>query len=501
MYRSTVGRRWPVAVALTVTIGLLATMAVDQVAIRPAEAADAPADAPAGFVYRQGRSLMLDGRPYRYVGFNAYGMSGCATGQPWDQEQLDDYFAGLRPVSVTRTWAFESRGLAELDRIVAAAEAHNQKLILPLANAGADCDRITKDNDWYSSGYRSDSYLPWVRTVVSRYADSPAVAMWEIMNEPGNLASVDDVTMKAFFDDVAATIKSYDPHHLVGTGSMAEYTSGTRNFGFVHSGPDIDVGSLHEYDYDPASDTLLHSYFSRHLAPTLHAMYQQGKPLIVGETGIPVGAACPRPAATTLRERADGFRQKFDGYLLHGVAGALVWNYTPNPGSDNCERVRGTPPDPTIAMVRDYRMPVPVTPPATSGALVVRSSGKCLNVPNGVTANGAQVEQVACNGAAHQRFSLQTTEGGFYQILAQHSGKCFDVAGQSLLDKARIVQWDCWGGANQQFRLMPTGDGYYHVLVRSSVKCLNMTGGTVDRSPLQQYTCYGTPNVQFKIQP
>jgi len=487
---------------MAVIVALLIAAAGLPAAAAPQEARSAGA-APPGFVYRQGRQLMLDGRPYRFVGFNAYGMSGCATGVPWTQEQLDDYFSRLRPVSITRTWAFERPGLDLLDRIVRTAEAHGQKLILTLANAGDDCDFATKDLAWYQSGYRTGNYLPWVRTVVARYADSPAVAIWEIMNEPGHHANVDDATMKAFFDDVAATIKSIDPNHLVGTGSMAEYTSGTKDFAFVHSGPNIDVGSLHEYDYDPGSDTLFHSVISRHLAPTLYGMYRAGKPLIVGETGIKLGPTCQ--IQVTPEARSEAYRQKFDGYFASGAAGVLIWTYTPNPGPETgcIERIRPVPLDPAIAMVRDYTFPTPVTPPATLGALVARHSGKCLEVPGASKDNGQVITQNACvRGAAHQRFRLQPTDGGFYQIVAQHSGKCLDISKESITDSARIVQWDCWGGANQQFRLLPSDNGHHRLIARSSVKCLDVTGGTANNTPVQQYTCY--PNgghQQFKLTP
>jgi mannan endo-1,4-beta-mannosidase len=68
--------------------------------------AEASAAAPAGFVYRNGRYLMLDGLPYRFVGFNSFGITGCATGTPWGRQQLDGLFGGLRPASMNRTWAF-----------------------------------------------------------------------------------------------------------------------------------------------------------------------------------------------------------------------------------------------------------------------------------------------------------------------------------------------------------------------------------------------------------
>jgi hypothetical protein len=43
-------------------------------------------------------------------------------------------------------------GIDALDRIVAPAQAHGQKLILSLAEAGSGCEPSVKDTAWYQSG-------------------------------------------------------------------------------------------------------------------------------------------------------------------------------------------------------------------------------------------------------------------------------------------------------------------------------------------------------------
>jgi mannan endo-1,4-beta-mannosidase len=422
--------------------------------------AQATTAVPAGFVHRQGRTLMLDGSPYRFVGFNAFGMAGCATGTAWSCDQLDAYFGQLPADAMTRTWAFAHWGIAPLDQIVASAEAHQQKLVLSLAEAGSGCEPSTKDTTWYQSGYRTD-YLTWVRDVVGRYRDSPAIGMWEIINEPGHLSTVDEPTLKAFLDSAAATIKGIDPYHLVESGAMAEYAPGNADFGLLHSGPDIDVGSLHEYDYSPTDPTVI----SRHLAPTLSALYAQNKPLIVGEVGISSGPGCPTPLAT----RADALKQRFDGYFLSGVAGIEVWNYTPNPGTDCGYSVRGTPADPAIAMLAGYTPPVPVVPSAARGRLIARHSGKCLDVTGASTANHALLQQFTCGTG-------------------------------SLKIKALIQQYDCWGGSNQQFRFQPTDSGYYRLVARGSTMCVDVVSrSTADGAGIQQYDCGTGTNQQFRI--
>jgi hypothetical protein len=453
---------------------------------------------PSGFVYRDGKDLKLDGQPYRFAGFNAFGMTGCATGTAWTQAELDTYFSGLPRAAMTRTWAFESFGDDALARIVASAEAHGQKLIFSLANQGQDCGESAKDLSWYQTGYKG-AYLSWVRTVVTRFKDSPAIGMWEIINEPGYGMTLDVPTLKTFFDATAALIKGIDPNHLVETGTMAEYTYPDKYTGYaiLHSGPDIDVGSLHEYDQDH-SDQII----SRHLAPTMTPVYKLDKPFIIGESGILAGPGC----AISLESRAAMLKREFDGYFLSGVAGVLVWTYSPNPRSgdpaENCMyQVRLPDSDPTIAMVRSYTMPAAVVAPTGVHSLKLRGvTDMCLDVPSSSTSDGEVIQLYTCNNTGAQRFTFQPVTDGFYRIVNQNSGKCLDVQGELDELGALVQQLGCTAkpvdAPNQQFRLEPTDSGYYRVIPRHSVKCFRMkNGGTVTGTQLTQYDCK-TPLLQ-----
>jgi mannan endo-1,4-beta-mannosidase len=85
--------------------------------------------------------------------------------------------------------------------------------------------------------------------VAERYKRSNAIGMWELINEPC-APGVTDEMMRAFFDEAAEHLKSIDPIHLVESGAQAAYADGTTDYALVHGGPDIDVASVHEYDYD-----------------------------------------------------------------------------------------------------------------------------------------------------------------------------------------------------------------------------------------------------------
>ncbi len=273
----------------------------------------------AGFVYRSGKTLMLNGAPYKFVGFNAYGMTGCQTGTPWNQSQIDAYFDSLPPASVTRIWAFKDRS-SNLDLVVARAEAHGQKLVMTLGNGLRNCegtsfdggseDGQSKGQVWFQSTYKG-VWMDWVRTAVARYKDSPAVAMWEVSNEGGHPLNLSASIMKPYYDTTAGVIKGIDPVHLVSTGALAEYTyGGESGYQQIHEGANIDVVSFHEYD----GGTL-----SNHFATVLRVANALNKPLMVGEMGTPDPNTCGQT-------RADYLKARFDGYLNGGASGALIWN-------------------------------------------------------------------------------------------------------------------------------------------------------------------------------
>lgn len=314
---------------------------------------------PSNFLYRQGKQLYLNGAPYQMVGMNAFPLTGC--GAAPNDAQLDAFFAGLRPNSLVRTWAFKPQGMARLEKVVAAAEKYNQKLVLTLADGRSYCgewdgykgsDGSGKQPSWYSSGYRTN-YIPWVREVVTRFKGSASVGMWELLNEPGD---ADTATIKAFFNDVSTTIKGIDPNHLISSGSWAPWAyGGEAGFQSLHDVPNVDVGSLHEYDYDYNNGNTI---VSPHFAPALRAMDALNKPLIIGETGI---QAADSGCRTTRTGRRDAMRRKFEQYIAGRAAAVFVWTWQATTPS-GCELNFG-PDDPMLPMMKAF--PLPQTPPPT----------------------------------------------------------------------------------------------------------------------------------------
>nr|WP_229807003.1 ricin-type beta-trefoil lectin domain protein [Actinoplanes lobatus] len=125
------------------------------------------------------------------------------------------------------------------------------------------------------------------------------------------------------------------------------------------------------------------------------------------------------------------------------------------------------------------------TPPATT-TLVSAASGRCLDVPNGNTANGTQPVIWDCNSGANQRW---TTTGQTLQAV----GKCLD-APIGATAGAKVQLWDCNGGANQQWTLNTDGT----VRGAASGLCLDVDRNlTANGTLVLLWTCTAAANQRW----
>lgn len=312
----------------------------------------------AAVVSARGRSLLLGGRPFRYVGVNAYGLTGRETGRPYSAQQLQTLFRALPPGTLVRTWAWSTDPPEALGPVVSAAEETGQRLIITLTEGAGHDDRPLKDQDWFAREFQSDA-IPWVDQVVGRYKASPAIGIWEVMNEPGwrTAGAVDGAAMHRFVTTMARRIKTLDPAHLVGTGAMdctnapswAEGDTCAR----INADPAVDVMSVHDYADAYEGGLLVSANFESKLARVAAI----AKPIVVGEVGLAGGAD---GGCRSLTQRAELFRRKFDAYFARGVAGLNVWNVTASPrGCRDSEKYDIGFDDPVLDLLRAYRPPAP----------------------------------------------------------------------------------------------------------------------------------------------
>ncbi|WIN00524.1 ricin-type beta-trefoil lectin domain protein [Actinoplanes oblitus] len=133
-----------------------------------------------------------------------------------------------------------------------------------------------------------------------------------------------------------------------------------------------------------------------------------------------------------------------------------------------------------------YRVSGGTSTPPTSTTLVSAASGRCLDVPNGATANGTQPVIWDCNGGTNQRW---TSTGQTLQAL----GKCLDSpVGATAGSKVQL--WDCNGGTNQQWTLNADGT----IRGTASGLCLDVDHNlTANGTPVLLWTCTAATNQRW----
>jgi endo-1,4-beta-mannosidase len=328
----------------------------------------------------------LNGAPYRFTGIDNPSLTtdyninyGC--GETYGPTDVTNFFASLRPNSMVRVWAFQeiayskttgSQDFQILDRVVNDAAQSGQKLVMTLADQwGTGCGEFYKTESWYGGGYKqllTDgtsegnlttklSYQGWVQAIVSRYANSPGVGMWEPVNEPypsvsngGACSSTAASTLRSFFDSVGGMIHSIDPNHLVSSGLQGSGQCGSAGTEYqtLHQSPGIDVATVHDY-YAPSA-TMGGDQWNG-IQVRVNQMAADNKPLFLEECGI--DASDTTPGELTLSQRASDFQAKMNAQFGAGMVGYVPWEYSQTVSGTNYHIATG---DPTLTLLHNYSL-------------------------------------------------------------------------------------------------------------------------------------------------
>jgi hypothetical protein len=117
-------------------------------------------------------------------------------------------------------------------------------------------------------------------------------------------------------------------------------------------------------------------------------------------------------------------------------------------------------------------------------------NGKCLDVADGATADGTQVQLWTCNATAAQRWTVHGD--GTLRAL----GKCLDVSGGGSADGTKVQLWTCNGSGAQQWSAQADGS----VRNPQSGKCLDAEGSTWnDGTRAHLWTCHTGPNQTWTL--
>ncbi len=324
-----------------------------------------------------GQSLEIGGVPTLFTGFNAYQLAtdwgtnaGC--GSMATTAQIDSFFSSLRPNSLVRFWAWQGTmatnvhtgqlDWASLDNVFYQAAKYHVYLIPVIAGQSGSCDDgHWRDPAWYSGGFKnvydstidSDghgltplSYWDYMTALVSRYADSPALGMWEPMSEaeastcpaafePNNCEghqTCPDETAAAsaleyFFTTVGAQIHRLDAEHLVEGGFIGSGQCGTvwNDYKNLGASPGIDVLSVHDY-YGAVP---LGGDQWNGMAERFAQAKALDKPIITGEAGLEAGNG--QSGCVSLQQRALDISAKMTAQFAEGDSAFLVWDWLTDP--------------------------------------------------------------------------------------------------------------------------------------------------------------------------
>lgn len=245
---------------------------------------------------------------FRTWGFNDKNVTYDPNGLP----QYGNEGAGTTEV-VFQRWAngTSTIDITPFDKVVNAALKTGIKLIVTLTNNWADYGGMdvyvtnlggTTHDQFYTLPKVKDAYKRYVKEVVTRYKNSPAIMAWELANEPRcgadatrNLprgANCTPAVLDAWIDEMSTYIKSLDSHHLVTWGGEGEFNivsddwaySGADGGDFDHelTLKNIDFGVFHSYpDWWSKTVEWTNQWIRDHAASGRKA----GKPVVHEEYG------------------------------------------------------------------------------------------------------------------------------------------------------------------------------------------------------------------------
>jgi hypothetical protein len=333
--------------------------------VAPTTVAPTPSSG-SGFVQKFGTALALNGQPFRFDGTNIYDVNsdgGCvpATDPNSDLNALPGQEAFRAYFFQEWTTSGSTRDWSRMDATLAAATAHGEKVIAVLANEWNYCDGPQKYLPWWQSGYQTTidpgdltPYRQWVHDIVSRYASSPAIGMWQLVNE-GEARNSDGSCSEStaasallnFSNDVGGMVHALDPNHLVSLGPISgECGTNEGDYQTVYSSAGTDVCDYHDYGFPTSPGGNTDPYNG--LGATISRCHAAGKPIMVGEMGI----HWTKLSNPTLDQRAIDFDAKFSWQFSNGVVGSLMWDYSPSPSAQWDYEIG--PSDPSAKLLTKY---------------------------------------------------------------------------------------------------------------------------------------------------
>jgi mannan endo-1,4-beta-mannosidase len=334
------------------------------------------------FVQAQGARLMIDGRPFRFVGANVALMYrdedrarmpetlrqaarigikvvrvwASGEGGPNDVKPIADFNDWPRTHSFRRTpdeW--NEAEFIFLDQVLVEAARNGLRVQLCLANWWRDTGGVTQylrwagvnggDDDKYPYGINNEKAMQFYTNETARrlyrehlqkiatrrnsingvmYRDDPTIFGYELVNEAQCLTGRWE-ERRAWLAEMSAYLKSLDHDHLIAPGDWGYRSAAERREWLSdHALPNIDYCDVHNYPRDD-TDLVVDSpkALNEFIENSVAAAYSIKKPLVFGEFGM---SGDGYKGFT----QVDWYRAYFESVARDGASGAIFWIITPD---------------------------------------------------------------------------------------------------------------------------------------------------------------------------
>jgi mannan endo-1,4-beta-mannosidase len=335
------------------------------------------------FVQTDGPRLVIDGKPFRFVGANVALMY-----RDDDRARMPETLrqAARIGIKVVRVWASGEGGpndvkpiadlndwprthsfrtkpdkwneeeLVFLDRVLVEAAHNGLRVQLCLANWWRDTGGVTQylrwagiagaDDDKYPFGINNEKAMQFYSNETARhlyreqlekiatrrnsvsgilYRDDPAIFGYELMNEAQCLTGR-WAERRVWMSEMSSYLKSLDPDHLIAPGEWGYRSAAERREWLLdHALPNIDYCDVHNYPRDD-TDSFVDSpkALGEFIENRVAAAYSIKKPLVLGEFGMS-GDGYKGFA------QVEWYRAYFENAARAGTSGVMFWILTPDP--------------------------------------------------------------------------------------------------------------------------------------------------------------------------
>lgn len=141
----------------------------------------------------------------------------------------------------------------------------------------------------------------------------------------------------------------------------------------------------------------------------------------------------------------------------------------------------------------------------TSGkrySLISLASGHCLDLVNGSTTSGANIQQWSCNGTPAQDWTPTRSPDGTYTLKVAASSQCLTVAGGSAEPGADVEQRPCDGSSAQAWSIKNVGLDHFVLAHAGTTACLDVAQGSPSPGAnVQQWSCNDLAPQIWKLAP